>query len=585
MKKMKLAKISVLLFFIAVCTNTSVAQGKIRVKETHGDLFEQKGRGFIDVVELPNGGYMSLSVGSAGGGLSIGSFIHFVQYKALYYIQRYDKNLDLVEQKQLDIDHLGKNLAFEKLVKFQNEFYVFSTFVNKKNKKKYLFYSKLNVEKMALEGSFIKVAEVKDPAAKTGYEESSFDISLSKDEKYMVVFGKDAEPIKKKSKSFFGKSSKQSKIGTYDFKFTFWVLDKDFEIVNYEKNYAVTLKESSDKFYVRDFAVDDKGAIYILGKNNVVDELTRAEVKSNKRATWVDINKSAFVLEKINADGTTEQYITPENDLFVDMNILFDKKGNINLVGLNGEQVYAKLATTGVSRIVLDNDNLDEISNVNDNFTEDVLENVNDIMESEKAIDNMKNGNRKGRIQKKAKKKLAKMTPEQKAYFDIKKRAALNVNSIAFSGLDENGDAMIVLEEQHLEIVTTTYTDANGRTTTTTTYYYHYDDLIFTKFIGDDVVQNYYKKSFVSINAPLQKSMDVSLKDGELTVMTQGHIVKSDGDLTKVRDAELKAFSRSEKIPGMKRKYFTYRKTVNEDTILAPAQNGKKVVWYKITVD
>ena len=111
---------------------------------------------------------MSLSVGSAGGAVSIGSFIHFVQYKSLYYIQRYDKNLNLVEQKQLDIDHLGKNLAFEKLVKFQNEFYVFSTFVNEKNKKKYLFYSKLNVEKMALEGSFIKVAEVKDPAAKRG---------------------------------------------------------------------------------------------------------------------------------------------------------------------------------------------------------------------------------------------------------------------------------------------------------------------------------------------------------------------------------------------------------------------------------
>ena len=563
---MNFSKISILLFLIIVCTNTSLAQGQINVQERHGDLFEQEGRGFIDVVELPNGGYMSLSTGSAGGAFSLGNIIRFVQYKALHYVQVYDKNLNLVEQKQLDLDHLGKNLAFEKLVKFQNEFYVFSTFVNEKNKKKYLFYSKFDMDKRALEGSFIKVAEVKDPAAKTGYSESSFDITLSKDEKYMVVFGKDAELIKKERKSFFGKSSKQSKIGTHDFNFTFWVLDKDFEIINYEKNYAVTLKESSDKFYVRDFAVDDKGAIYILGKNDVVDELTRAEVKSNKRATWVDINKSAFVLEKINPDGKTEQYITSENDLLVDMNILFDKKGHINLVGLNGEQVYAKLATTGVSRIVLDNDNLDEISNVNDNFTEDVLEHVNDIMESEKSIDNMRNENRKSRIQK-------------------KKRAALNVNSIAFSGLDENGDDMIVLEEQHLEIVTSSYTDANGRTTTTTTYYYHYDDLIFTKFIGDDVVQNYYKKSFVSINSPLQKSMDVSLKDGELTVMTQGHIVKSDGDLSKVRDAELKAFSRSEKIPGMKRKYFTYRKTVNEDTILAPAQNGKKVVWYKITVD
>ena len=55
---------------------------------------------------------MSLSVGSAGGAVSFGNIIRFVQYKALYYVQRYDENLDLVEQKQLDIDHLGKNLAF-----------------------------------------------------------------------------------------------------------------------------------------------------------------------------------------------------------------------------------------------------------------------------------------------------------------------------------------------------------------------------------------------------------------------------------------------------------------------------------------
>jgi hypothetical protein len=159
------------------------------------------------------------------------------------------------------------------------------------------------------------------------------------------------------------------------------------------------------------------------------------------------------------------------------------------------------------------------------------------------------------------------------------------VSSIAYSGLDENGDAVLVLEEQHLEIVTSTYTDANGRTTTTTTYYYHYDDLLLVKFIEDDVVQNFYKKSFTSVNTPLQKSMDVTLGNGEVKIMTQGHIVRADIDLGEVTDYELKAFDRNDKVEGMKRKYFTYRKAVDENTILAPARFRSKAVWYKIQVD
>lgn len=584
MKIVKISIIGVLVLFLMMSL-PSVAQSKLKVKETHGDVFKQEGRFFLDVVELPDGGYMSLSAGSAGAQVSIGLFIRFHQVKPMFYAQIYDKNMNLIEQKHLDIDKNGKNLTFEKLVRFQNEFYVFLSFLNEKDKKKYLFYSKLNPEKLALEGDLIKIAEVKDPAAKDGFIPSSFDISLSDNENYVVVFGKDADEIKRKKRGFFSKlASQKSKIGTHSFVFTYWVLNKDFEIVNYDKKHTLKLEESSDKFYVRDYAVDEKGAIYILGKNDVVDELTRSEVKAKKSATWIEINKSAFVLEKINADGSKVQYVTPENTLYVDMNILFDKEGKINLVGLNGEQVYSKLATTGVSRFVLD-DGLNEISDVSSNFSEKVLENVNDIQESENAINSMQNKNRKSRIQKRVKKRASKLSAEEKAYLEIKKRAALNVNHIAYSGLDEYGDAVIVLEEQHLEIVTRTTTNSNGVTTTTTTYYYHYDDLIFTKFMDEEVVQNYYKKHYVSINAPLQKSIDVSLKGGEVSIITQGHIVKSDIDLEKVKDGQLKAFDRKEKVPGMKNKFFTYRKAVNEDTILTPAQSGKKVVWYKVSVD
>lgn len=549
---------------------------KIKVTEKHGEVFKHKGGSFVDVFELSTGGYWSISRTYEGGGVMGGGLL---RSKRVFYVQSYDEDMNLVNDKRLNLSISDKDLELEEIVKFKGEYYLFLSFKNVEKKKMYLFYTRFDHHDLKLDGDLTKVAEVSLGGKSKDYSWPSFDISVSDNENYIVLFGQDATKNKSsKKRGFFRKSNKSSSksTGTHNFKFTYWVLDKNFDIVNYEKKHNLKVENSSDKFYVRDYSIDDNGAIYILGKNSVVDELTRQEVRSNNRSAWVDINKSAFILEKINPDGTTVMQVTPEETLYVDMDILFDKDGNVNLLGLAGEQVYSKLVTTGVSRIVLDNENLDILLSVSKDFESEVLENINDIQEVEASLNK--------RQKKRRKRRERKLTAEEKAYNEIAKRAALNVNFIAYSGLDEEGDAVIVLEEQHLVVVTTTTTDANGNTTTTTTYYYHYDDLIMAKFIGDEVVQNYYKKSFVSVNVPLQKSLDVLLKDGEINIMTQGHIVKTDYDLQNVKDYELKAFERKDRIPGMRKKFFTYRKTIDENTILAPAQYRRKVAWYKISI-
>lgn len=231
-------------------------------------------------------------------------------------------------------------------------------------------------------------------------------------------------------------------------------------------------------------------------------------------------------------------------------------------------------------RGVYDQENLDEVSVISGKFEPEVLKQVNDIQERQVDMSER----RKRKIEKRKERREKRMTKEEKAMEEARERAALNVNYIAYSGLDDAGDAVVVLEEQHLEIVTTTTTDANGVTTTTTTYYYHYDDLIIAKFIDDDIKQNYYKKSYVSVNVPLINSTDVVVKDGEINIMTQGHIVRTDIDLENVMDYELKSFSRSGRTRGLNRKLFRYRKAIDEDTLLAAAQSKRKMVWYKIKV-
>jgi len=133
--------------------------------------------------------------------------------------------------------------------------------------------------------------------------------------------------------------------------------------------------------------------------------------------------------------------------------------------------------------------------------------------------------------------------------------------------------------------VTNTSTNANGGTTTTTTYYYHYDDLFILKFFDDDVVQNSYKKSYTLVNAALDVSLNVVEQDGEITIMTPGEVVRVDAELEQVVDHKLKAYDRSVRVPGLRKKTFFYKKVIDENTILAPAQFRSKVAWYKFKVN
>jgi hypothetical protein len=546
------------------------SQSKIKVKESHGDPFKQKGKAIDDIFELGSGGFWSITHGYSA------TFLYLFGGNVKYFVQTYDEKMNMVSEKKLNLKINKKEFELEKIVRFQKDYIVFLTYDNLDKKKKELYYALFDPYYGNIDGEPSKIAEIKIPSKGERMTQGSFDVSVSDNENYLVVFGNDPQKINKKQ-GFFNRKSSEDKSSEHTFKFTYWVLDTDFEVINFDKKHTLKLENSSDKFYVRDYTVDDNGAIYILGKNEIVESLSRKDRKERDTKKWVDYDQSAFVVQKINPDGSSKIIQTPADALFVDMDMLFDKEGDINLLGLVGEEYSYNLLVTGIYRLKLSNDSLDILTEVIAPFDANVLENVNDVQESMASL----NSRKKKRVEK----RIDKLSPEKKELMDLRMKAALNANFIAYSGLDENGDAVIILEERHVEVVTTTTTDANGRRTTTTTYYYHYDDLIIAKFIDDDVYQNFYKKSFVSVNVPLRRSMDASLKNGEVNIMTQGQIVRAAGDLSSVADYELKAFNRKDRIPGMRRKMFTYRKTMNEDLILAAAQNGRKLVWYKIAID
>ncbi len=159
----------------------------------------------------------------------------------------------------------------------------------------------------------------------------------------------------------------------------------------------------------------------------------------------------------------------------------------------------------------------------------------------------------------------------------------MNINTIEFAKIDENGDPVIILEEQYVRVVETTTRNANGTTTTTRTYYYHYEDLIMAKVLADTIVQNYYNKYYVIANLPLTRSLEASLNNGEITIISQENILKVNSDLSKVRAYDFESIE-SEGGRSSRRNVFFYRKTLNDHVIMAAARKGRKFQWYRYEI-
>lgn len=324
--------LSIILLSVGLLT---LAQSKIKVSETNGKPFRQRAMNIEDIYELPSGGYWSITSRRHGGGPSGTGFLRF---PLMYDVQKYDESLNLIVKKKLNLRMYDKHLDFKQVVKFKGEYYIFLTFDNVKKKKKYLFYALFDQYDMRIDGDLTKVAEIGLGSKSSRTTDGSFDISVSDNEKFVMVIGNEPQRLPQRSR-LFGRSSKKStnNEGNHTFRFTYWVLDENFQIVNYNKKHELRIENSSDKFYVRDLRIDNDGALYILGKNKVMDEYTNTVRKFLSTKEWTEVKRSAFVLQKINPDGSTEMRTSPDGELFVDMNLLFDKEGRINLIGLTGE--------------------------------------------------------------------------------------------------------------------------------------------------------------------------------------------------------------------------------------------------------
>ncbi|MFB1003979.1 MAG: hypothetical protein QMC70_07575, partial [Bacteroidia bacterium] len=284
--KKRLLLISMLCLFISSVTMAQRNRDKsnvptVKVRETISKVSKTVGSSISDVYPSASVGYWSIGAKYLGGRF----FLYGIRGKSRngYFVQSYDENLNLIEEKPLSLKVGGKFLDLHSIKKVGREYFIFLTFENEVKKKKYLFYALFDPAELKIDGDVFKMAEAK--LGGKGYTYPSFDVQESKDKKFLVVFGKDSKKVKRTrffNQLFYRKSANSSDIGTHQFKFSFWVFDNKMKTINYQKNYKMEIENSSDKFYVRDYAVDESGAVYILGKNVVVDDLSALERRKKK---------------------------------------------------------------------------------------------------------------------------------------------------------------------------------------------------------------------------------------------------------------------------------------------------------------
>ncbi len=160
------------------------------------------------------------------------------------YLDQFDKNMNLVNSMELELEYQGKELYPDFIIFFNNKLYLFSLFVNKSQKKNYLFVSSINMKTLKINNDLKKIAEI-SYSGFSRYNTGEFDYDISRDTSKLLIYYN--LPYNKGEKERFG----------------FHVYDIDLNLL-WERDVALPYKE--ELFAIEDYKVDNNGNTYIQGR-------------------------------------------------------------------------------------------------------------------------------------------------------------------------------------------------------------------------------------------------------------------------------------------------------------------------------
>jgi hypothetical protein len=340
-------------------------------------------------------------------------------------LEHYNYDMRLTKSHELELKTNGKSRDYEFIIPVEDELYLFSSFRNKKQKKKYLFMQTINKKTLRPNKDLKKISGIPYKGgfkAKTGY----YAFGRSSDaSKYLVYYDMQT---KKKAPDRFG----------------FHIFDKQFNQI-WEKK--VILPYSDELFETVDLLVDNSGNVHILGKKYFEKRKEKRGGKPNYEYQVLSYNQNdkAPKKTKVKVDG---KFIT-------DMKITIDENMDIVCAGFySSKKTYS---ITGSYFIKIDH----ETNNIiHENYDEFGLDFITAGM------------NERGK--KKAKKRMEKGKSNDLYRFRLDDM------------IDREDGGVVLIGEQYY-VRESTSTSSSGLTTTNYTFYYN--DIIVVNISPEGIIE------------------------------------------------------------------------------------------------
>ncbi len=327
------------------------------------------------------------------------------QMTIFYYLN----DLTLKKKTSFKLSYQKKALSYRGIVQMGSEFFMFTTYRDKKKKMTYLYSQKLN--KSTLE--FNSPRELAH-ASYEGYkkrESASYSFKISADSNFLM-FITDLPTGKKEDVDRFG----------------LMVFDYDMEEVWSQK--SIEIDETETSFYRYDSQIGNDGKVYLLAK--IYD--------TSKKYKKGEINYTFEMMVYEADEGEPESFsVTLEGQFMSDVNFEQLDNGNIQVVGFYSDRGGIQ---NGVFNLIIDNESKEIVSEETTEFPTDFI-----VQHSSE----------------KAKKKAAKREAKGKevAFY-----------SYVIDDLIENKDGTITMIGEQYRYYVTCTTDANGNQRCTYHYIY-----------------------------------------------------------------------------------------------------------------
>jgi hypothetical protein len=247
-----------------------------------------------------------------------------------FKLQRFDSNFNTSLISEVEPTYEDKDLTIEWCFQSNGQIYLFTSFVNKKLDKVFLFHQKVNAKTLQLEGPIKKVSESSfERVRRLG----GFSYSFSRDSSHVLLY-----------------ANTESKKNEPD-KYALHVLDAD---MNEVWNKEVTLPYTESKFAIEDFCVDNDGNVFMLG----VKYQERGESKRRGTPNY------EYKILGYRKDGTdVEEYSVSLGDMFLtDMKIDVSPKKDIVCAGFYSEKGTFSIKGTYYLRIDRKSKEIERIS-------------------------------------------------------------------------------------------------------------------------------------------------------------------------------------------------------------------------------